>query len=320
MPQPAGLESYDRAVSAVGNFLRNRGGLVSLYQLGSVTAPGISDIDLLAVFKDGSKCAADPLRELAPPYRRLFIHGVFGLSKGHYRRFLPFALLVQRRLLWGEEIGGEEEAAEGGGAKELRAQVALEYLARTYIALAVERSYGVVKVRNFLLHSRAMLLDLELLDHSSGSLYEQLLDAMRLRDGWFAEDPDRGKLPDLADTLFCELSLFLGSTLQARALSVPADSNLEVAPNMRIEPGKELSFRRTGIVLPRVLRKLGPKYVNLQNRFNRFVFQVPVESLAIHETVLRRHRLLKEIHEYNRLHLPAFSPFSYGLPLFAGAA
>jgi len=64
----------------------------SVYRFGSVSTPGISDIDMVAVFPDGVSVRMSDMSEkrLKPIYRKLFVHGPVVVTKSQFRQLPLF--------------------------------------------------------------------------------------------------------------------------------------------------------------------------------------------------------------------------------------
>ncbi len=55
LPKKKVLKDYDKARLEIVEKYKNVNGLVSIYEYGSVSAPGISDLDIILVFSDGMR-------------------------------------------------------------------------------------------------------------------------------------------------------------------------------------------------------------------------------------------------------------------------
>ena len=77
-------KDYSIAIKKIVNKLASSPGIHSIYQLGSITHPGISDIDLLVIFEDDYTYTENPLSNLTKIEKYLFIHSLFGMSKSHF--------------------------------------------------------------------------------------------------------------------------------------------------------------------------------------------------------------------------------------------
>lgn len=80
IPQPCTRELYEEAISRYASMVRNRA--ISLYQVGNVTYPGLSDIDLMVVTDHAAldnRFFFSALHRLPERYHRLFLHEPFVL-------------------------------------------------------------------------------------------------------------------------------------------------------------------------------------------------------------------------------------------------
>jgi hypothetical protein len=65
--------AYDNAIQKMAEWLMQFSEVLSVYQIGSVSQPGISDIDMVAVFKDDASFPAQPLEILNVHERQLWM-------------------------------------------------------------------------------------------------------------------------------------------------------------------------------------------------------------------------------------------------------
>lgn len=313
-------DRYQRSIDSMVARLREFPGVRSIYQIGGVSTPGVSDIDLLVIFDDGASCRRNPLQGLDKPDRYLYIHSLFGLPESHFRESLQYVFFHDYNHLWGERLALPERRQAQEVDRGIRAQAALEYLIKLYISMSVERTYRIIKVRNLLLHAKALLYDLSDLEITSGPLPGLLARMIEWRSRWFGNRPDRESLLQWYDDFYRHLGIELGAAIVARKFYVPAWGDLRIARNMRMVPSAGLSCRHTGITLPAMFGGIGEKYFNVQHRFNRFEFHVPVVSTGIPREISRRHEFVTGLNEYNARNLPYFVPVAYGLPIFSRTA
>jgi hypothetical protein len=315
-PHYLSLDQYEQSIDSMVNRLRGFPGVRTIYQIGGVSTPGVSDIDLLVVFEDGASCDQNPLRDLSSQDRYLYIHRLFGMSQSHFRDSFRYVFFHSYNHLWGER----QEIPAGGNeledAKRIKGQAGLEYLIKLYISMTVERVYRIVKVRNLLLHGKALLYDLADLEITSGRLPELLATMIEWRSRWFDERPRRKNLIQWLDDFYNGLKAELSSAIIGRKFFVPNWASLRISRNMRIVSSNELGYRHTGFTLPEVFGGIGEKYFNVQHRFNRFEFHVPITADSIPRELSIRHEFITMLNEYNDRYLPYFVPVAYGLPIF----
>ena len=54
----------------------------------------------------------------------------------------------------------------------MKVQVALEFLLKFYVTLGIQRAYGVIRMRDVLLHVKALQYDLEFLGINEGAVHD----------------------------------------------------------------------------------------------------------------------------------------------------
>ncbi|MBK9637309.1 MAG: hypothetical protein IPO63_05680 [Bacteroidetes bacterium] len=110
-PQPTDRSLYDDAVRGIIERNKHLPGLKSIVQFGNITTPGISDIDLLFVFKNGEGCIGTGLENLPEEHKNLFTHGIMALSENQYTDNEYYTLWGEHHLVWGEPPGKKRENA-----------------------------------------------------------------------------------------------------------------------------------------------------------------------------------------------------------------
>lgn len=310
------MAEYDSAIGAMVETLARIPEILAIYQIGGVSHPGISDIDLYAVFEDDACCELDPLQNITAGHDYLFIHHVFGTSAANFVEAHRYPFFHRYRLLHGaEQRPGERDNVMGArGCLEL--QSALEYMVKMYVNMTVERTYGIVRVRGVLLHARALVYDLESLGATSGPLHDLAAQALYWRQHWFENEPSAGEFLEWHDELHQALLKWLGEFLPKYPLYIPAWAGLRFARNMSLVPSSRFGHLHRGLALPAILSGLGRKYFNMQHRINRFAFHVPVTDEATDPVLLQRHEFISRVNEYNSRYLRSFIPVPYGLAIF----
>jgi hypothetical protein len=298
-------ELYEINVSAVASALMNHGKVQSVYRIGSVTAPGISDLDVLVVFKDGASTAYDPLKKLDEKGHYLFVHRLFGVSNSHFQKAINLTQFHNYRLIGGEECRAEISLSKSDDEL-IKIQTALEFMVKMYMVINFQREYKIIKVRAFLLEARAMEYDLQYLGVSSGPLFDVIQEIIHLRKNWFLAEQSNTKIDDLFDRFYNHLVLFLSDVLLHEKLYTPHLSNGRFVRNVRWSSGKSLSISKKGIPLPSFLANVfHRKYFNMMNKVTGFSIKLPIHSNppAILDS---RFSLLKEMTVYNKKHIPEF--------------
>jgi hypothetical protein len=315
LPRPVPRERYLCAIEEVLRPLREHPAVQAVYQVGGIRTPGISDVDLLVVFRDGSSCQLDPLANLGRDDRYLFPHNQFGLPAEWFASAVRFGFFHDYRLLYGQQIAADSSPLPAIDVAAVNRQAGLEYLLKMFISMSVEHAYGIARVRNLLLLGRALRYDLQYVgaeDGAVGRLVDQVID---WRERWFSAPPRPDEIVDWFERMYRALGALLGELFGKWPLFVPEWADLRIAANMRIEPGARFSADHAGFTLPARFGGIGRRYFNLQHRFNRFRFYVPVTHAAP-AVVMERHELVAAMREYNRRFLPFFNAVPMAIGIF----
>lgn len=315
-PRFVPISSYDCVIQRMVEILSQQEGVITIYRIGSISSPGISDIDILVVFEDGIKYNLNPLKCLSRTDRYLFVHGLYGISRKLLNKAHQYSLEYKYNLLWGEKLPVEKCDLSKEEIETLKTQIALEYLIKMFVNLTVEFTYGIVRVRGLLLHTKALLLDLEFLNISDGKLFDLLNKILLWRNHWFDERPDKLMLSTWIQEFYKELSEFLSEILRTKSLYLPERATLSLAKNMNLVPARNFGYINKGITLPAILGDLGKKYFNVQHRLNHFTFEVPISSSPIYSAIKDRFRLLREMKRYRDRYILHFSPLASSLNVF----
>lgn len=285
------LEVYENSMRSMIEKLKKEAAIASIYQIGSISNPGISDIDMVLVLREDRIFKKDPLEGLSKLERYLFLHPLHGVSRSDFVEAKQYALFHNWQLLWGEE---QTEVDDGIPEKEferLRIQTALEYLVSNYISLTVLIAYAMCNVRAMLLTLKEMLYDLKLLGISSGRLWDLLEKLVEWRGRWFGSPPSEKLLTELIYNCHSELHIFLETLFQKEKLYLPQWATLRIAKNVSLLPSGHFSVNQKGIVLPLLLRFLGKNYFKIQRHLNEFMFYLPIQTTETPSVLLKRFEL-----------------------------
>ena len=305
-PAPCSRQLYEDTCAGIVQRNKSIAGLRSIYRFGNITAPGISDLDLLFVFEPGTICERNGLEDLPEAHRRLFTHGIMAISADHLEDNTRFTLWSDMHLLWGEECYSEP-AQTPENLEHIRIQTAIEFLAANFIDLHVQRSYGIIKLRSFLQHMKGLIYDLEYLNNPEGAVHDLLAEIRNLIANWFTRANAEQEIREWLNRFMPEFISFFQTSVEKHPLFLPlSDSkNYVIARNMRLTPAMHVAAHSRGIVLPSFLLPQGREAFKILHRLNRFTFQMPIRHDG--PVVLQeRFRFLQRMKSYNREHLPNF--------------
>lgn len=305
LPTPVSRHLYDEAIQGIIGRNINLNGIKAIYKFGNITAPGISDLDLLFVFKNGAVCNANGFEGLPAEHSALFTHGIIAASEKHFTENTFYTIWSDHHLVWGESPTQSVRIRSTEEERALRIQTAIEFLMANYIDLKIQRCYKVIKLRAFLQHMKGILYDLTLLNEEHCPISIPLLQLKDWILNWFEKTPDKTSLNQWMNSFEPVYDAFVNHILTSTALFLPESNIYKIAKNMILHHRESVSYERKGVLLPAGLSVLGRKYFKLQNRLNTFTFTCPITQEA-HPIVKDRYNFLKEMKAYNREHLPNF--------------
>lgn len=314
-PKYVALEGYQTAIEEMVNVLMDYPGVSTIFQVGGLSSPGISDIDFFVVFDNDMNCSQQPLSQISPDSRYLFTHGLFGTAKKYASQLEQYTFFKNYRKLWGANFDVRKTYEEP--TKGLQAQIALEYLAKMYITLQVENFYKTRSVRNFLLLAKAVEYDLKLLSNTAGALHDLCTKVLEWRSRWFDETPSNSEIKELMAAFEKALETFIVEQFNRSFFYLPNGFKGSIARNMKIVQADALSTHREGFApLPWLGTILGKKYARLMNRLVQFTFKIPHKKTDQPSQIEARFNAIEAAARYNQQRLPHFLPTGYPLNMF----
>jgi hypothetical protein len=303
------IECYNDLIDKLINELIKDDTINSIFQVGSIKNPGISDLDLFCIYNSGSQNKKNYRKPLSKIEKQILTHNIFVLNIEDVSNWLSYNQLSNYRLLHGE-INIFKSSNNSELDNEIKIQIALEYLLKMYIALHIQITYGIIKLRTFLLEAKAISFDLELLGINSGKLYDMVCQIIDLRNDWFKTDVNDRKLYLLIKLFFEELEKLLLDLFTDNNFNLPHNEVI-LGKNLKIYNGDRLKKSHYGYVLPKTLSFFGKKYINLQNRFNKFKYELSITIPQQNSKINKRFVFNKNIYLKSLLNFPHFvSPIS----------
>jgi hypothetical protein len=185
LPPPLSEADYAEAGAELEEVLAALPQVVSVYATGGVTAPGISDLDRIAVAT--ALVSTDVWTRLSQRTRTVAMHSPFLVDRATFEGHRWFARLEPLRLVFGEEI----EVDEPGEPTLLGRLLAAEGLVLALLQVHKQLGTGRIKVRSTLclLHSLRHSLELGGIDEAEAPDTWRLVEEVaELRDSWFSLD------------------------------------------------------------------------------------------------------------------------------------
>lgn len=316
IPKFIPLKDYHDAIDIMVQKLLATGKVKGVYQVGGISTPGISDIDLYVVFHDNASLQSNPVTQLPYPANYLFTHRLFGTVEKHAMKLEQFTLFNKYNFLGGTPTELLNYFADSTQTKQLKYQIALEYLVKAWYSNAIAMEFGSVKLRNLLLHAKAILLDLEFLEIRSGKLVDCIHDIMNIRSKWFNNMASTLTLSDLVKRYDAGLKETINETISKYGFYLPENANYQLSKRVLLRPSLKLYLKRTGLLIPTGLTRHSKKLLKIQNRLNRFTLNIPIKQTDIPSIISERYQFMSSAFDYNHVHLPGFLCTGHGMNLF----
>jgi hypothetical protein len=186
-PSPVSREEHVRAAVEIEERLASVPGIVAVYRTGGVSAPGISDIDRVAVLE--RPVSIDSVwSDLSESTKAIAMHTPFGVDKDTFERHRWFAHLAPLDLVSGDGVPSGDSALGQHGLRLL----GVEGLVISLLKLLKQRSMGRLKARPLLceLHAlRHSLQHAELTPGVARAAWRLIEDVTEARQTWFQQQP-----------------------------------------------------------------------------------------------------------------------------------
>jgi len=312
-PHPVDESFYHASLHKMTRRLLQTGAATAVYQAGGISNPGISDLDMLVVFKDGVRVANNFLEGLSEEEKYLFIHNLYGISQQHFAGAERFAFYHRYTLLGGVEARSNitQDITE---TQLLKIQIALEFIVKLRITLFLQEEYGVLRMRDLLLHVKALRFDLDFLGITSGMLADQVDTVIEWRKQWFVKTPSESEILNWWTSFYKTFDRFFEEVILAQPFFLPARDKYRISKNIFVIPSDtKVRLSRSGFRLPHQFAFLGKKFFRLQNRLNEFQAELPVRSENIPGVLGQKFQFENAIVEYNKKYLPFFLPVTSSL-------
>ncbi|MEX0968006.1 MAG: hypothetical protein WD077_12260 [Bacteroidia bacterium] len=304
-PRECSLQDYHEVIDEIGALLQKQEGILSVYQIGGMTTPGISDLDIIAVFKDDVRSGLNPVKKLGEKGQYLFTHACFGISESHLRESQQYTFYHNYKLLWGKE-SFKPARMKPAEETELKEQIALEFLLANLISRTTEHHYGILNLRSLFLSVKAILFDLEFLGTSSGPLHEMVNQLISYRNRWFSGKVTNEMVGEWFQDFHQELEHYCVRAFEKFQMYLPV-REMQYSKHARLYKRAELKIERRGVMIPPFITALGGrKLYRLNNRLNNFRFGVPYATSTSSDLLKRRFVFFDKMYNYNQKHLPHY--------------
>lgn len=309
---PRGL--YFDAIGKITEYLSKHPEIKSIYRLGNITDPGISDIDILVIFRDGMGLKDDPRQVLDKTGRYLFTHALFGISESLLTDALKYSVFHNYEYIYGINI--DTQLLTHTVDNKIKSQIALEYLLKLFISLSKQKSAGILKLRPFLLESKAVKYDLDIIKgtHKIVKSVDKIED---MRYNWFDKTPNYNDIISLYELFYRQLKHLLVQLSEKFTLYVDNNQSIKLGKNISLSNGKTLNYAtrcRIPNLVDYIPSKMLPYYFKLLNNISYHHFIFPMKKVDIDNIISRKNEYDKRaqsfLNEYAPLFIPIKSPLN----------
>ncbi len=313
IPKFTDESAYHRILRKVANRISALDGVEAIYQIGGISSPGISDLDMVVVFQNDFKCSYNIHDSLSEEEKYLFIHKLYGTSLDHFHESSRFSFFQNYSLIGGKEII-QNKIEDHGSADKVKTQIALEYMLKMYVNLTLQDTYKIIQARSLLLHGKALSYDVSYLGSSAARLSALVSDLLDIRKNWFESNSNTRRLSEWFRAIYMIYPEVLESVIREKGFYLDGNFSKKIARNISLIQSEKLQSSHKGFRFPAFpVNFLGKKYFRLMNRFNTFEFKVPYQAVEVPSELRDYFDFQSGQRNYNRNFLPHFYPLSSSL-------
>ncbi|MGB0390745.1 MAG: hypothetical protein ACPGD5_04200 [Salibacteraceae bacterium] len=264
---------YENTVDKIVEFLKKESSVHSIFRLGNVNHPGISDLDIIVVFKNGSSCKLNPESYFNESDKYLVTHDLAGASEEYFQKILPFTFFDNLECIWGTDprssIPEEDKYLEF--EKEYHEQIGLEFLIKNFLDVSVQQKYGVIKLRSLLQEIKGVRYDLGFLGISEKPINHFMNDYLKRLDNWFDTPFSPEEFTQYLSDYYSVLrNTIIDLNLDNKLLWLPKEHGLKYGRNVYLSKENQLKLQTSGLFIPPFLLRKSKKWYNAHQRLNSF--------------------------------------------------
>jgi hypothetical protein len=310
-PESTYLKLIDKII---GNH-KNYDEISMIYQIGSISTPGISDIDLIFVFKDNCDFKINIKKYILKKENYLLSHNPFGIPEKYVKDISGINMFSNFKLLYEKEYNKNLIAKDNRINDAIKIQTALEYLLKIFISLSIQNELRTFKVRSLLLEIKALKYDFEILENTSNELMKCFNNLLDLRENWFSINNCKRNFVNEILALFPLLLNYLKNILDKNIIKLPIENSFNYTKNYKLILKNDFNYKSKGI--GRYLLNWGIKskrVFNLANRFNKYLLELKwMNKFDENDIIMKKFEAEKNLISYNNKYLPFFLPLKSSL-------
>ena len=313
-PVIASHSDYQQVFDVIFSELNKSDSIKCIGTFGNINKPGISDIDIIVIFKTGTNYNVDLISILPSNLKQLFTHGLMALNEDHFKQNEKYTFWDNFKLISGELPAKSNSVLEFNEADVLKKQTALEFMIANYIDLKIQKCYGIIKLRDLLQHTKGLKYDLDYLGIKENELSTYVQEIQAWISDWFIKTPKDQEIIKWFKKFEADYERIIIEILSKYKFYLPTLDSYNYSKNNKLTTGSKLSFHRNGILLPSFMSSiLDKKYIRIQNNLNKFTFEIPFETKNTPQILNERISFFGEMKKHNINHYPKFASLIPGL-------
>lgn len=297
LPKFCPNEEYIKLIEKVISFYSNKEYVHSIKQIGSVSNPGISDLDFLIIIRDNYFVNDNFMSTLTRDEKYLMIHPPFCVPEKYMENIKKFTLFFVKESKINDDVS---------------MHIALEYLLKLYITITIQLNIGIVKLRSLLLEIKAAHSDV-IMFNNHYEILQDIIFFVELRNSYFEKPRNEIEIINRLKQLYNNLELFLKYNLpkyfytnegyfENKNISVIKNNSFNVRISKRLNPFAMVKWNN----------KL---YFKLLNKFYSYKFYIPCKN-AVHNSIIKEkfiydNNVVNYCNKYSANMLPLKSPINF---------
>lgn len=307
---------YENTVDKIVSFLKKDKAVQSIYRLGNVNHPGISDLDIIAVFKNESSTSINPDDFFDTTERYLVTHDLAGASEDYFKKILPYTFWDNLNCIWGEDhlSSTSVQGMKLENEEVYKEQIGLEFLIKNFLDITVQRKYGVIKLRSLLQEIKGVRYDLKFLRIEGQEINDLMSHFLQRLDHWFETPFDAKEFSRWLSNYYRVLKETINTlTEKGQLLWIPQENHLKYGRNVFLHKAEQLKSKTSGLFLPGALISGSKKKYNAHQRLNKFNVDLVFTTEDTNNVHAKRLNTFREYKQHNDKHYPHFGVLTSSL-------
>jgi hypothetical protein len=291
------ISDYENLYSRLEKYYSKNTNISEIYRIGSVKNPGISDLDIMLIVKDGSIMNFKDF-PISGKDRLILTHSPFIISE----KFVPEIKSISPYF---DEFKSTDNI--------IRKQIASEFLIKFFISLTLQLNMRTIKLRNILLEIKASEEDFEIL-----GMHNRVQDVIEyfieLRNTFFKSGFNKKVFTEKINLFYKLLKQAVSEISEQKMFFFGENNYYRFLRNVRLIRKTDFGLAIRGFIPGKTILARDRKTFNLLNKFYDYKIFLYWNYFEMNPLLEDMNKLQREIFEYHKTHFKEFiCPIS---PLF----